>query len=155
MHNLKMKNEDTKKTIATNITLFMDIYSKTRKEVCQDLNIKYTTFCDWVNAKTYPRMEALEQLAYYFRVEVRDFLIETSENSDMTKRIAAYAKRMGVYIGKGDWKMKELEDLFEQDKYEKVKFKHKTLEERAEAYGGQVGHYEEMDYGQSVGREIW
>lgn len=155
MYNHMMKNEDTKKIIAANIAIFMNIYSKTRKEVCQDLNIKYTTFCDWVNAKTYPRMEALEQLAYYFRIEVKDFLIEISENSDMAKRIAAYSKRMGVYIGKGDWKMQELEDFFEQDNCEKVKFRHLTLEERAEAFGGQIGHYEEMNYGQPVGREIW
>lgn len=33
------------------------------------------------------------------------------------------------------------------------KFRHRTLKERAVAYGGQLGPYEEFDYGEPVGRE--
>ena len=34
-------------------------------------------------------------------------------------------------------------------------FRHKTLEERAAAYGGRLEPYEEIDWGEPVGREIW
>lgn len=34
-------------------------------------------------------------------------------------------------------------------------FKHRTLKERAAAYGGQLNLSEEFDWGESVGREIW
>ncbi len=34
-------------------------------------------------------------------------------------------------------------------------FKHKTLEERAAAYGGELGPFEECDWGEPVGREVW
>lgn len=34
-------------------------------------------------------------------------------------------------------------------------FRHKTLEERAEEYGGHLGLDGEFDWGESVGREIW
>lgn len=37
----------------------------------------------------------------------------------------------------------------------KAKKKHRTLEERAQEYGGKLGPYEEFDWGESVGRERW
>jgi len=32
--------------------------------------------------------------------------------------------------------------------------RHKTLEERAEAFNGKIGPYEEFDWGEPVGREV-
>ena len=37
----------------------------------------------------------------------------------------------------------------------KKAYQHKTLEERAEEYGGKLGPYEEFDWGEPVGRERW
>ena len=37
---------------------------------------------------------------------------------------------------------------------EKVK-RHRTLEERAAAFGGKLGPYEEFDWGEPAGREVW
>lgn len=34
-------------------------------------------------------------------------------------------------------------------------FKHKTLEERAAEFGGQLGPYEEFEWDEPVGREQW
>ena len=34
-------------------------------------------------------------------------------------------------------------------------FKHKTLEERVEAFGGKMGPYEEFQWGEAFGREKW
>ncbi|MCD7954750.1 MAG: AbrB/MazE/SpoVT family DNA-binding domain-containing protein [Lachnospiraceae bacterium] len=34
-------------------------------------------------------------------------------------------------------------------------FRHKTLEERAAEYGGKLGPYEEMLWGEPGGREMW
>ena len=43
----------------------------------------------------------------------------------------------------------------EQIIIEKVKFKHRTLEERARAYDGKLGPYTEFDWGEPKGREVW
>ena len=43
----------------------------------------------------------------------------------------------------------------EQIIIEKVKFKHRSLEERARAYGGKLGPYTEFDWGEPKGREVW
>lgn len=37
----------------------------------------------------------------------------------------------------------------------KAENRHRTLEERAEEYGGKLGPYEEFDWGEPVGRERW
>lgn len=37
----------------------------------------------------------------------------------------------------------------------KKTFRHKTLEERAEEFGGKLGSYEEIKWGDPVGRERW
>lgn len=34
-------------------------------------------------------------------------------------------------------------------------FKHRSLEERAAKYCGELGPYEEFDWGEPVGREVW
>ncbi len=38
---------------------------------------------------------------------------------------------------------------------EKLSSVHKTLEERAAAYGGKLGPYDEKDWGEPVGKEVW
>ena len=38
---------------------------------------------------------------------------------------------------------------------EKVKFKHRSLEERARASGGKLGPYTEFDWEEAKGREVW
>ena len=35
------------------------------------------------------------------------------------------------------------------------KVSHKSLEERAKEYGGTLGPYEEFDWGEPEGREVW
>lgn len=37
----------------------------------------------------------------------------------------------------------------------KAKKQHRTLEERAQEFGGKLGPYSEFDWGESVGRERW
>lgn len=85
-----------KEIIAANLALLMQIYHKSRKDICADLDISYTTFCDWIHAKTYPRIEALEQMGYYFRIETKDFFVEIEKNDRLMDRLTAYAKALGV-----------------------------------------------------------
>ena len=88
-----------KELIAANLCLLLQIYHKSRKAVCADLDISYTTFCDWLHGKTYLRIDALEALSYYFRIETRDFLIDIEKNENLVERLATYAKSIGVRHG--------------------------------------------------------
>ncbi len=64
-----MSDLGNKQIMANNIKKYMKRYNKTRNDICNDLSISYTTFADWVNAKTYPRIDKIEMLANYFGIE--------------------------------------------------------------------------------------
>ena len=70
---------------------------KSRKDVCRDLDIKYTTFCDWINGRNIPKAPQIERLCDYFCVEPSYFFIETEpENAAerFTNRVSMYAKML-------------------------------------------------------------
>lgn len=72
-----------REVMAQNIQYYMDLNGKTRNDVCEALNIKYTTFSDWVNAKTYPRIDSIELMANYFGIDKSDLVEDrTATNSD-------------------------------------------------------------------------
>lgn len=64
-----MNNRNNKAILAKNIRHYMELNHKTRNEMCEALGVKYTTFTDWVNAKTYPRIDRIEQMANYFGIQ--------------------------------------------------------------------------------------
>ena len=57
----------------------MELRGKERNDVCKDLGFKYTTFTDWINAKTYPRIDKIEMMANYFGVSKADLVEEPVE----------------------------------------------------------------------------
>lgn len=59
---------ENRKIMAQNITNQMILKNVTAAEVCKALNIKQNTFSDWVNGKTYPRIDSIEAMANYFGI---------------------------------------------------------------------------------------
>lgn len=76
-----MSSLGNKQIMANNIKKYMNQYNKKRNEICEYLGIPYTTFSDWINAKTYPRIDKIEMLANYFGIEKSD-LVEEKDNTD-------------------------------------------------------------------------
>ena len=149
------ENKDTKIVISDNLLKLMEINHKNRKDVCKELDIKYTTFCDWVNAKAYPRIESLEKLSDYFGVTVGDFFFDIDIAEEYSKeRIMAYTTRM-----------QEIDlDIISKLSEEQVKIllksgvriKHKKLEDRIkEATAGKKIASDELDWGERLEGEIW
>lgn len=149
------ENKDTKIVIADNLLKLMEINHKNRKDVCKELDIKYTTFCDWVNAKAYPRIESLEKLSDYFGVTVGDFFFDIDIAEEYSKeRIMAYTTRMQEINLDIISKLSE-----EQVKIllkSGVRIKHKKLEDRIkEATAGKKIASDELDWGERLEGEIW
>lgn len=69
-------NLGNKEIMAKNILRLMELHDKDRKQVCNDLGISYTTFTDWVKARTYPRIDKIELMAKYFGVQKADLVEE-------------------------------------------------------------------------------
>jgi len=137
---------------ASNLTRFMKERNITRRKLSDDLGIKYTTLCDWVNGNSTPKPEAVKAMSDYLGVSISDFYIEIEKASDPYSRMLRYS-------GKGTvMEMELLESLSDEQIRELLKkgftFRHKTLEERAKEYGGLIVDGE-FDYGEPVGREVW
>ena len=58
----------TRVILAQNLDRLMKAQKKSRRDVCDDLGIKYMTLSDWLIARTYPRIDMLDKLADYFGV---------------------------------------------------------------------------------------
>lgn len=63
-----------KEVMANNIIRQMKLKNVDRKQMAKDLNLKYTTLSDWINAKTYPRIDKIELMANYFGVNKSDLV---------------------------------------------------------------------------------
>ena len=56
------------------LKFYMKTCKKTRGDLVRDLDLKYTTVCDWINGRAIPRMDKVELLANYFRCEKSELL---------------------------------------------------------------------------------
>lgn len=59
---------ENKKVMARNILKYLNEQNLTAADLCKDLGIKSNTFSDWVNAKSYPRIDKIEMMAKYFGI---------------------------------------------------------------------------------------
>ena len=90
-----------KQVMAKNISRLMKENNIDRKKLSNDLKVKYTTLSDWINAKTYPRIDKIELLADYFNVAKAD-LVEDKERQVLetlpVKRFQLFQKYLLAYL---------------------------------------------------------
>lgn len=77
---------ENKKVMAKNILRYMNERNVTATDICKTLGFKQNTFSDWVNAKTYPRIDKIELMARYFQVSKAD-LVEEPEDTPQAQEI--------------------------------------------------------------------
>lgn len=82
-------NLGNKQTMAQNIKYYMEKNDKSRKDMCEALGVSYMTFADWVNAKTYPRIDKIEMMAQFFRVSKSDLVEERKPVSEIPRQVTA------------------------------------------------------------------
>lgn len=85
-----MTNLGNKKIMSQNITKLMDERSIDRNKLADDLGISYTTISDWINAKTYPRIDKIEMMANYFGVSKADLVEDEPAIDSRTRLLAAH-----------------------------------------------------------------
>lgn len=71
-----MDTQANKDIMSRNIKRQMEKKGVTNQQICDDLGFKYTTFLDWIKAKTYPRIGKIEAMANYFGCEKSDLIEE-------------------------------------------------------------------------------
>lgn len=89
---------NNKNIFANNLKRYISDSGKTRSEICNALDIKYSTFSEWVNGNKYPRMDKVEILADYFGVNKSDLIEEprpiSQEEQEKSHLISKVASRM-------------------------------------------------------------
>lgn len=83
-----MSSIGNKEILAQNIRRYMDIAGIKAKDICDALSIPMPTFSDWINAKTYPRIDKIEMMANYFGSSKAD-LVEKNDDPDEEYTILA------------------------------------------------------------------
>lgn len=73
-----MSGLGNKAVFSHNLRTLMQRFGKERKQICDDLGFKYTTFNDWYNGNKYPRIDKIEMLANYFGVLKSDLIEDKS-----------------------------------------------------------------------------
>ena len=75
---------ENREVMAKNIKRLMDEMQVKAADVCKALNIKQPTFSDWMNAKTYPRIDKIELMARYFGVKKSELVEEPTVDYVLT-----------------------------------------------------------------------
>ena len=70
-----MNDTNTKLRVAKNIKQLMANKKINRKQLAEDLDVKYSTLCEWLKGNKMPRPEKLDLLAKYFNTSVDHFFI--------------------------------------------------------------------------------
>ena len=68
----------------------MNKHNITQTEICNILGFKMPTFSDWVNAKTYPRIDKIELMANYFGISKADLVEERTAEPNTPKIMTFY-----------------------------------------------------------------
>lgn len=83
-----MSDSGNKKVFSKNLRKYMDLYQKSRSDICKDLGFAYTTFTSWETGVNYPRIDKIEMMADYFHIEKSDLIEDkTDKPSSPTKGI--------------------------------------------------------------------
>lgn len=87
-----------KSIFANNLRYYMCIKGVSNTQLCADLGFKYTTFMDWINGKTYPRMGKVELLANYFGCEKSDLIEEKDRKSTEDDGLSEQKKALIEFV---------------------------------------------------------
>lgn len=80
------ENQSNKKIMASNIKHYMETNDIRATDLCQALGFSMSTFSDWINAKSYPRIDKIEAMANFFGIQKSD-LIEDKSDQDVISKI--------------------------------------------------------------------
>ena len=152
MYESVLNTPKCKLMISVNLTRMMKERGISRRKLSSDLNIKYTTLCDWLNGKTVPRAKAISSLAGYFGVSESDFFIDTCESGDSLNRLSKYKEELSLNLSAIEFMSDEqIKELLKRG----FTFKHRSLEEYSKLFGRPIIGSEEIDFGEPQGDEIW
>lgn len=77
-----MSDLGNKQIMAKNIRKYMELNNMTQTDLCNALGLKFMTVSDWVNAKSYPRIDKIEMMANFFGISKADLVEDNTEKKE-------------------------------------------------------------------------
>lgn len=81
-----MSDLGNREIFAKNLQYYMDLKNISRNELVEKVNrrfpknqIRYSTLSDWINARTYPRIDKIEALSRVLNINKSDLVEDRSE----------------------------------------------------------------------------
>ncbi|WEV44667.1 helix-turn-helix transcriptional regulator [Streptococcaceae bacterium ESL0687] len=93
---------------------------KNVKQLSDKLGLKYSTVLDWINAKTYPRIDKIELMADFFEVDKSD-LIESYKSVDDKDPINKIEQLLSMYNKLEDNRKIQVMNFIDYQIYEQSK----------------------------------
>lgn len=76
-----MSNIGNKETMGKNLKFYIERSGRSQKELAEMVGVASSTFNDWVKGKKYPRIDKIEMLANFFRIQKSDLIEDKEKNS--------------------------------------------------------------------------
>jgi len=80
-----MSSLGNKQVMAKNIRYYMEKHGLNATDLALELDFKYSTVLDWLKANTYPRIDKIEMMANYFKIEKSDISEEVKQELQVKK----------------------------------------------------------------------
>ena len=77
-----MSNIGNKETFAKNLLYYINKNGVTQRDVAEVVDVSPSTFNEWIKGKKYPRIDKIEKLANYFRIQKSDLIEEHTEKKN-------------------------------------------------------------------------
>lgn len=87
-----------KEVMAKNIRRHLNKLGLNVKDFASEMDFKYSTVLDWVNAKTYPRIDKIELMANYFKVEKADLIEEYGSRKNVLSSKINFDTRQAILL---------------------------------------------------------
>lgn len=89
-----MNSEEQKRIFARNLTHYANLSGKAKSEIAKAVGAIPSAYTSWIQGVSLPRMDKIQALANYFKINVTDLLDEHSFDSNYSEKNAMLANAM-------------------------------------------------------------
>ena len=93
--NNEVKTElGTQEIFSANLKRYVKLSGKMHKDVAKAVGVCKGTFCDWMNGRSYPRMDKVQKLADYFGITKSDLVEKYVEQEEQDEETIEFAQKL-------------------------------------------------------------
>ena len=97
-----MSDLGNKEIMAKNLRHYLELKGMNQTDFCNALGFKFMTVSDWINAKSYPRIDKIEMMANFFGISKADLIEERNEQSEIKLYLSDPALRRLILFAGGN-----------------------------------------------------